>query len=118
MVHNNPITVNMTFAITGPNDDPIETPSICLYSWSFREMIAYMYPILTFLTIFSLTWCLITSHCTYTLFIIILIVLDKGQFVNRDETSKDTNLDPSASRCGVIARILLAASNESLRVWL
>ena len=59
--------------------------------------------------IFSLTWCLITSHCTLSN--IIFIVLDKGTFVNRAEASNDTHLYPSASRCGGIARILLAASN-------
>ena len=85
-------------ARVGPSGEPIETPSICLYSLPFEEKMVFVQESsISFLSVRFFSVVEIRLFL-YIRFKIMLTVFLSGILVKRDVTSKETNLYPSSKR--------------------
>ena len=91
-------SVIIMLARVGPSGKPIETPSICLYSLSFKEkMVFVQQSSISFLSVRFFSVVEIRLFL-YIRFKMMLTVFLSGILVKRDVTSKETNLYPSLKR--------------------
>ena len=82
----------------GPSGEPIETPSICLYSLPFEEKMVFVQE--SSISFFSVRFFSVVEIILflYTRFKIMLTVFLSGMLLKRDVTSKETNRYPSLKR--------------------
>lgn len=107
-----------TLANKGPRGDPIATPSVCSYraplNWNSRPLVAALRRSTRSDLVRFKSYVVLNQLLVKALFASISIVLSKGTFVNKEDTSYDTKMSPFAIS---ELRISFINSNMSVTVY-